>query len=194
MTTKNKDIDYRKVFNEYKKKAQELLKDDGKVEKLIHDSEEKLATLPKVGKALKYIPVFVDMLRCYFTGEYKEIPTGTIIAISASLLYFVSPIDIIPDFIPLLGLADDAGVAAVALVFVKSDLDIFMNWRKHKPIDVVVKRKAAKAKKAIATKAKSTTKKVAKKAVKAKVKKDVNKAKTKAKNKAKAVKKKIESK
>ena len=39
--------------------------------------------------------------------NYKKIPFGTIAAVVASLLYFVSPIDVIPDFIPVIGYIDD---------------------------------------------------------------------------------------
>ena len=60
--------------------------------------------------------------------EYKEIPLGTMVAIVSALIYWVSPIDIIPDVIPGLGQVDDALVVAVCLAMVKSDLDDYKKW------------------------------------------------------------------
>ena len=183
--------DYKKEFNKYKKKAQNLIKDNDKLEEVILSVEEKLKTIPTVGDALSYVPVFVDMMKDYLSGEYKEIPTGTLISVCAVLLYFASPIDLIPDFIPVIGLLDDAGVVLASLTLVKSDLDIYKKWRKNRPIDVTAKpRKAVKkVVKQIETKTKPIKKKVIKTAVKAKAKKAVNKAKKATKNVTKKVKK-----
>lgn len=175
-----KKFDYQKEFNKYKNKAQNILKDNDELEKLILSAEEKLKTVPTVGEGLSYIPLFLDMLRSYATGEYKEIPTGTLIAICAMLLYYISPIDLIPDIIPILGLADDAGIIIAGLTLIKSDLDIYKNWRKNKPIDVVAKPKKA-VRKAIKKIESKTTKPIKKKIVKAKVKSTVKKATKKAK-------------
>jgi uncharacterized membrane protein YkvA (DUF1232 family) len=45
-----------------------------------------------------------------------------------AVIYFVSPIDFIPDFIPVAGFIDDALVVSLALNQVKADLDAFMAW------------------------------------------------------------------
>lgn len=184
-------FDYKKEFNKYKKKAQLYLKDNDKLDQLIADTEEKLKTIPKLGDTLSYVPVFIDMLRCYITGEYREIPTGTLISICAVLLYFISPIDLIPDAIPVLGLADDAAIVLAGLVLVKSDLDIFMNWRKHRPVDVLAKPKKAVKKVArdIDKKALTTKAKIVKAKVKHDVKKDVKKAEKKVKKAGNKIKK-----
>lgn len=194
------DFDYKKEFEKYKKKAQNVLKDNEKIDKVIRDAEEKLKKIPNVGGALSYIPTFIDMLRCYATGEYKEIPTGTLIAICAMLLYYISPIDVIPDVIPILGLVDDAAIVLAGLVLVKSDLDIFLEWRENKPIDVLAKPKKAvkEAVKKIEAKAepikeelKEKAKPIKKEIVKAKVKHEVKKAGQKVKKATKKVKKAI---
>ena len=155
-------FDYQKELNKYKLKAQNIIKDSDKLEDLIRSAEERLKTIPTVGEGLSYIPTFLDMLRSYVAGEYKEIPTGTLIAITAMLLYYISPIDLIPDFIPVLGIMDDAALVIAGLTLVKSDLDIYKNWRKHKPIDVTAKPKKGvrKVVKQIETKAKPIKKKI----------------------------------
>ena len=41
------------------------------------------------------------------------LPTAAKFAIAAAVLYLVSPVDLIPDFIPILGALDDVLVAAI---------------------------------------------------------------------------------
>ncbi|MBP5279988.1 MAG: DUF1232 domain-containing protein, partial [Erysipelotrichaceae bacterium] len=77
---------------------------------------------------VSYIRLFTSLVRSYAKKEYREIPVGTIIAIVATLIYFVSPIDILPDFIPGFGYVDDAAVVAFCFMNVKSDLDLYRNW------------------------------------------------------------------
>jgi uncharacterized membrane protein YkvA (DUF1232 family) len=52
------------------------------------------------------------MVRAYKQGEYKQLPWQTFLKIVATLIYFVSPIDFLPDFLPILGFTDD-----IALIF-----------------------------------------------------------------------------
>ena len=109
--------------------AKKLLEDEDKLEKFLKRLEEKLKVIPKVGDKLSMIPVFASLLKSYVKKEYKEVPLGTIIAILAALIYFVSPIDIIPDTIPVLGYSDDAAVVYACLKLVESDVKEYQEWR-----------------------------------------------------------------
>lgn len=46
----------------------------------------------------------------------RSTPWGSIFAIVVAILYGASPVDLIPDIIPLLGFVDDAGVVGILLV------------------------------------------------------------------------------
>lgn len=124
-----------KVADEELKKgyddAEKLLKDDEKMEKFLQKLEKKLKVIPVAGDTLAIVPTMVSLLKNYINKEYTEIPLGSIIAIISALLYFVSPIDIIPDAIPGIGHIDDAGIIVACLKLVKSDVDDYNKWREE---------------------------------------------------------------
>lgn len=66
----------------------------------------------------------------YWNDVYKDVPWKTIAAIVGALVYFISPIDVIPDFIPVVGFLDDAAVIGLALNMVQEDLDAYRRWKK----------------------------------------------------------------
>lgn len=73
----------------------------------------------------------VSLIRSYAKKEYTDVPIGTIIAILSALIYFASPIDIVPDSIPVLGYFDDAAVVAACWKLVDSDIEEYIKWRKE---------------------------------------------------------------
>jgi len=64
---------------------------------------------------LRLAPDVVRLLRRLATD--RAVPVGVRIWLGVLLVYLISPIDLIPDFIPVLGYADDALVVAIALRF-----------------------------------------------------------------------------
>ena len=75
------------------------------------------------------LQLLLAMFRSWVKGEYKEIPTKTILAIIAAIVYFVSPIDFIPDFIAGLGFADDAAIIGFTIKQIADELEKFKLWK-----------------------------------------------------------------
>jgi uncharacterized membrane protein YkvA (DUF1232 family) len=113
------------------KKAEELLQDEDRMERFLERLEHKLGKVPVVGKNLSNIPMLVSLVRSYIKKDYQEIPIGSIIAIVSALIYFLSPVDLIPDGIPVLGLTDDAAVLALVLIMVKDDVEEYKKWQEQ---------------------------------------------------------------
>jgi uncharacterized membrane protein YkvA (DUF1232 family) len=74
------------------------------------------------------------LLRAYAQGEYREIPWKSLLLIVAAILYFINPIDVIPDLLPLVGLTDDFGVLFLVYKSISGDIDKFLEWEKSKTI------------------------------------------------------------
>ena len=64
-----------------------------------------------------------------FSGRYKDYSMTALITLVAGMVYVVSPIDIIPDFIPVVGFTDDITVFIFVLISVNDELE---RYRKSK--------------------------------------------------------------
>jgi uncharacterized membrane protein YkvA (DUF1232 family) len=71
---------------------------------------------------------FFRLLRAYVKREYTDIPWQSLVLIVAAVLYFLVPVDVIPDFILGLGYLDDAAVIAWVVKTLQSVLDDFRKW------------------------------------------------------------------
>lgn len=113
-------------------KAEEFIRDEDKLESLLEQLEKKLKTVPVAGGALSYIPALISLVRSFVKREYRKVPMATLLAIVATLLYWLAPMDVLMDIIPGIGFVDDAAVIAGALSMVKKDLNEYMMWRRSK--------------------------------------------------------------
>lgn len=72
--------------------------------------------------------IVTRLVRAYASGEYRELPWKTLLRIIAVLIYFVSPIDILPDFLPIVGLSDDIALMLWLFSGIKDDIEKFRQW------------------------------------------------------------------
>lgn len=117
-------------------KAKEMLKDRDKLDRFLENLEEKLKIIPGIGDKLSDVPVLISMIKDFADGSYPDIPAGTAIAALASLIYVVSPIDLVSDAVPVLGFADDAAVIATCTKLIESDLNDYKDWKKTNELDL----------------------------------------------------------
>jgi uncharacterized membrane protein YkvA (DUF1232 family) len=54
-----------------------------------------------------------------------------------ALLYLINPIDIFPDFIPLMGFIDDLAAFAFAASLIKDDLQKYRVWKMSSDSDFI---------------------------------------------------------
>lgn len=76
------------------------------------------------------IKTMCAMVKAWARKEYREVPIKTIVMVTLTLGYVYFPPDFIPDYIPGLGLVDDATMVALCLAAVKSDIEDFKIWAK----------------------------------------------------------------
>ena len=71
------------------------------------------------------------LVKAYVSGQYRQLPTKTLISVLATLVYFVSPIDFIPDVLPILGFADDIALMVWLFNSLTDDLENFRVWEQQ---------------------------------------------------------------
>jgi uncharacterized membrane protein YkvA (DUF1232 family) len=110
--------------------AQKIKKEDlQKVLSKQKEIAEKFQPDGPLGGLLFDVELLISLIQDYDKGNYQEISWKSLSGILTALLYVISPIDLIPDFIPLIGTLDDAVVVAVCLKLVKNDLDAYALWK-----------------------------------------------------------------
>ncbi len=62
-------------------------------------------------------------------GDYSGVSNANLVVIVGAVLYFLTPIDLVPDFVPVAGFVDDASVIAWAVAAVKEELAKFKAWQ-----------------------------------------------------------------
>ncbi len=72
------------------------------------------------------------LIKAYALGEYREVPWKTILLIVAAVIYFVNPLDLVPDIIPLTGLTDDFAVLIWVYNSVSNEIEKFLEWEKNR--------------------------------------------------------------
>ncbi|MCP9339282.1 YkvA family protein [Stutzerimonas xanthomarina] len=72
----------------------------------------------------------------WWRGEYRQVSRPALVAAVAGLLYFLTPMDAIPDWIPGLGFVDDLAVLGWIIRKWSGELQAFRTWRDSQPADV----------------------------------------------------------
>ena len=135
---KGEDVASSPLFKKFVGKAEDYIKKPTRMKQLLTDAYEKASEKNDLGtlahEAWDTLQTLFRMIRSAVSGEYTGIPTSTVVAAVAVTIYFLSPIDLIPDFIPVLGLLDDVALVAWFSTTIKDEMDKFMEWESTRPM------------------------------------------------------------
>ena len=95
---------------------------------------------------LQDVQTFFPMVRAILQGRYK-MPWGTFFWIVLCFFYFLSPIDCLPDFLPLLGIADDGAFMVFVLLLLHNDLSRFRQTQNGPQQPTIIEAEVIKDKK-----------------------------------------------
>ncbi len=89
-----------------------------------------LSRIPIIGDTIGDVQDLVSMLHDYYHGRYKKVPAVVMLGTTVIVAYLVSPLDLVPDNIPLLGFIDDALIINLVIqLCIDKELERYRVWR-----------------------------------------------------------------
>jgi len=118
--------------------AKTLYKNRKAVSDILSNSDKKMdENENRIGKGLMHdIKMLRRMIQGQLSGKYK-FSKRTIIYVVAGLIYFISPIDLIPDIFLGLGFVDDAAVLAMVIKRIKTEIDKYTELNTFDDVEVI---------------------------------------------------------
>lgn len=116
-------------FNKAKKKTEALLESKEKLNNLLLAAKKKaVEKKQKIKDVWNDFQTLLRLVKAWWKKEYTEVPWKTVLYATSAIFYFVSPLDLIPDFIPITGFLDDITVITFVVRSLKKDLEKFNKW------------------------------------------------------------------
>lgn len=85
----------------------------------------------RLNSVLDELSILVRMLKAWSTRSYTTIPVRSMVMVLAAILYFLLPLDFIPDFILGVGFLDDITVIGFVVQSIRKDIEKFRRWEQE---------------------------------------------------------------
>ena len=122
--------------SELGKRAKKMTRDD--IADVLGKEGKAKTIVEKAGFLSQYwddIKTSFALIRDWFNGSYDKVPARMIVSLAGALIYLVSPLDLIPDWVPMAGLVDDAAMLAFVFQLSKVDLNAYRKWKRSQQAD-----------------------------------------------------------
>ncbi|QHL88556.1 DUF1232 domain-containing protein [Nibribacter ruber] len=120
------------LFKRILAKAEGYVKQPSRLKDLLNDAYKKASEKKDVGtiagEVFENLQTLGRLIKAAVNKEYTGLPTSTIVGGVGVILYFLMPIDLIPDWLPVVGFLDDISLLAWFMTSIKSELERFQAW------------------------------------------------------------------
>jgi len=111
------------------KVAESVIGDAKRLRGVIEQAVRKMETHSEAVKGVvDDLQLIFRLVRAWLKGDYRELSKKSLVVLVGALVYFLMPLDAIPDFIPGLGFMDDVTIVGLALTAVKTEIEKFREW------------------------------------------------------------------
>ena len=121
-----------RFFRKAKDRAATIVGDNDKIRDLASASKEKLQGInfedSKISRLAVNLRIIIRIIKAYANGSYREMPWKSVMALVAGVVYFLMPLDLMPDFIPFTGFLDDFTVIMLLSGAFQQDIEDFLLW------------------------------------------------------------------
>jgi len=122
------------AFGAASERAGEALRDPGRLARFLSSASAKATRVRgQLSRVLDDLRVLIRMVRAAGTGRYRELPWQGLLMATAAIIYFVNPMDLVPDWLHAVGLLDDATVIGLVVSALAEELQRFREWETLSP-------------------------------------------------------------
>ena len=122
-----------RLFDRYQSRAAKLARSPEQLRSLLAAAATKADRAgrfsAKFAAVRSELYAFISLLRAWTSGDYRANSTKAMVTVAAAVLYFLTPLDLLPDFILGLGLIDDVAVISYVFGAVREEIAAFERWR-----------------------------------------------------------------
>ncbi|MFC2974185.1 YkvA family protein [Azotobacter bryophylli] len=123
------------VFARYLRLAQSFVS-KGRLPTLLLAVARKIARREgRLGGLREDLRLLQALCLAWWRGEYRQVSRQALLASVAGLLYFLSPLDALPDWLLGVGFLDDVAVLAWVMRTWRGELDAFRSWRAEQSVE-----------------------------------------------------------
>lgn len=118
-------------FKNAQRKAGDYARNTQRLASLVEQVKAKSQRVSGEAASLPFtqqVATLVRMVRAHLRGDYQTIPWRSLLLVIATLIYFVSPFDFIPDLLPIVGLTDDVTLVFWIVKSLQEDIQRFREW------------------------------------------------------------------
>ena len=131
-TEKEPNNKQKRYFENFKRRANRIVNDSDALKETLEKASQKLKESETDDglrtKLIDYVKLVIRMIRNSVNGNYQSLPWQTLVMMLAGLIYFLAPLDALPDFIPVAGLVDDATILLWLGKSFQDDLTKYKAW------------------------------------------------------------------
>jgi uncharacterized membrane protein YkvA (DUF1232 family) len=122
-------------FYRTRRRARNYLNDRSKASNLLAKASAKASgSRSSLAGVWDDLMLLFRFLGTWITGSYRDVSVNTMLLVITAILYFVMPLDVIPDFTLGIGFMDDVALIMFVLHSIKAELDKFVSWEKANEI------------------------------------------------------------
>jgi uncharacterized membrane protein YkvA (DUF1232 family) len=133
-----KKEDYEKEYKKYESRAAKYLNDPGKTSGLLSKASKKADSKKNaLSEVWDKLQLLFELIKAYSKGQYRDISAKTAVTVIAGILYFVSPLDLVPDFLAGIGILDDAAIIGFIIKQITNELERFKIWKETQPENII---------------------------------------------------------
>ena len=81
------------------------------------------------------LALLLRMMTAWAQRSYQRVPWSVLLLVTGAVVYFVAPIDLIPDALIGIGFVDDVAVVTAVVRTVRDELDRFRVWEQNAAMD-----------------------------------------------------------